>query len=165
MGAFREFDRQRLPQKEVDRIRFDVQASLVVQGVKDRNPHVPLYHLRFLKGNTVRSYIARKGNPPPDSERKPWERGVRLEVDVGFIEPELALFVMRQISQRRRDSEAAGDMNTASIRKRIADGVSEEASKIYMPHVDEPVIIAPPSRTVPKSILNASVTSYGSGKS
>lgn len=88
----------RLKQEDVDIVRLRVFAARVLASIETGNARPPVTHIRFPKPHT-RSYRGPSGcnmfhkenrNPPPDSFRHSWERGLNLEIDIGYIEPSLA---------------------------------------------------------------------------
>jgi len=95
-----------LDQRGVDEVRQRIMGQLLVTHVQKRDPKPPLYHLRFLR-DTINSYGMREGNPPADhpKDRHPWERGLRLEIDLGPIDPWVSLFVLNAIAERRMAGE------------------------------------------------------------
>ena len=159
MAEFPVFPRDKpLPQELVDEKRLDIWGSLVVQHVKQRKAKVGLRHVRFLDRPSTRCYVVRKGNPPPDSERKPWEKGLRLEIDVGTIHPSLALFIMRQVSERRRSSEASADHLNAKIQRELRAYIKGDDVRIIMPDAPEETIERDPWRAPPEKILRGAVS-------
>jgi hypothetical protein len=75
---------QPLSQREVDQIRLNVLSSWLVRKCKTEDYTKQVRHLRFPENRTTK-YMRRDGNPPSDTDRNPWERGLRLELDLGEI--------------------------------------------------------------------------------
>ena len=85
----------RLRQEDVDVVRLRVMTSVIVRAVEDLEARPKVMHLRFPLPRTTRYDLGKGVNAPPDSQRHPWERGLRLEIDAGIIPPSLALAIMR----------------------------------------------------------------------
>lgn len=160
MAYFPQYGQKTLPQKEVDKKRFDIAAQLIVSHVKMQQPNVPVHHIRFLDGKTCRSYQVREGNPPADTDRKPWERGLNLEIDVGYIHPSLARLVMWVRKKARSEGEVTPDKFMAYIKDALAGKMRES---LYVPQIIHKPFWQPRERKmsdIPKSVLLNQAVSY-----
>lgn len=134
----------RLRQADVDEVRMRVLTSLLVahvqadhrDGVK-RKPHVR--HLRFFKPK-ITAYTLRDWNPPGDRDRHAWEKGLRLELDLGEIAPSERKAVLSLIQQRKRDGSKAPNWDIENVQRLVRAGAQDrriivpaKGGKLWLP--------------------------------
>ena len=109
-----------LRQQDVDEIRLRVITTMIVSAVFRGIKKPDVHHLRFPKPH-LEGYQYRKWNPPPDSERNTWERGLRLELDPGEIPASVARSVAHLRKQRKQESLAAPDWSLPEVRRLVLE--------------------------------------------
>lgn len=146
---------ERLDQRLVDEIRLRVITTRLVAAVTHGIKKPDVAHLRFHipkfsrdgAGNVtaIKGYSLHLWNPPADSDRHPWERGLRLEVDVGEIPATVARAVKHLRKQKRSEGEAVAAWNQDEIKRLVAAG-ERLKSRLHIPQ-EQPLIV-PKERTL-----------------
>lgn len=123
----------KLRQEDVDEVRYSVLTSLLVAHVRSGAKDKPrVRHLRFHEPRTS-AYELRDWNPPSDTDRHPWERGLRLEIDVGDIPPSVASAVRALIKAQRQEGNKAPGWNVDGVRDIVARKLRREDRRIWLP--------------------------------
>jgi hypothetical protein len=134
-------------QHDVDQVRIPVLNTRLVQAVVSGIVKPPIAHLRFpaprLAMYLLRDYgLTQKVNfnPPPDSEREPWERGLRLEIDVGPIPPSVRKAVLQVLRERKRYDHKHSAAQEDRVKEILAHELKDrriwspgEAGKLWTP--------------------------------
>lgn len=119
---------RKLTQRLVDERRTGILTGMLVKAVRERNPRPGVHHVRFRRPD-VTTWEVREGNPPPDvvnrrlaegdvppmQTRFPWEKGLNLVLDLGYIKPETALHVMKLIKEREMSANKMPDWKIPEI--------------------------------------------------
>jgi len=116
-----------LEQREVDQIRLNTLTSLLIMRVKTGLMENKVFHLRFPENRTTR-YVQRDGNAPADVDRHPWERRLRLELDLGEISNELRNAVTGLLELNKGKKVNIEDMK--EIRMHLVNKVAREIKSI-----------------------------------
>jgi len=133
-----------LSQREVDQLRLDVMVQMLIRRVKHKDKSNVVRHLRFPRPR-LDAYIMRKGNPPPNVVDKrmhaqeitgsiphelrfPWEKGLRLELDVGDIPPVVERAV-RDLLNLHKDRSLSDDA-FREVRHHLLQLVGRQMKKI-----------------------------------
>lgn len=109
----------------MDQLRLDILTQLLIRRVRHRDKSEQVYHLRFPKPR-IDAYIQRPGNAPaPNAVRKdahaqeisgyipgewrfPWEKGLRLELDLGPI-PDVIARAVTDLMNLYKDPDLSDD--------------------------------------------------------
>lgn len=113
-------ERSKLSQREVDIVRNEIMIGLLLKSVRDRIATPGVHHVRFLKRPETSAWLVRQGNPPADADRMPWERGLCLELDLGTIEPDLALAVLALMEYRDQNPERRKEITSGPMASYLA---------------------------------------------
>lgn len=127
----------RLTQEAVDEVRLRVLSAVLVSSIKLRNPNPPVQHLRFPR-NGVQAYQLRDGNPPSDTDRHPWERGLKLWIDLGYIEPGVVLCVDKAIKAGKRNNAKAAQWAMAPVIHALIERLTARGERMALPKIAKP---------------------------
>jgi hypothetical protein len=138
---------EQLTQHAVDEVRMRALMQILVSHVtKLKDPNPPVQHLRFPKPH-VRAYALYPGNPPPDvvladarpgepmsdQWRFPWEKGLRLECDLGYIRPETALHVMRLLADMQASGGKEPVWDIPQVKEHLVAQLHESDARMELP--------------------------------
>jgi len=124
---------RRLNQREVDEIRTRALTQQIITAVKQRNARPDVQHVRFHKGKITAPSMG-KGNPPSDTDRHPWERGLNLVVHCEYIPPSTTVAVLRILHEAKlakKDGARTGHgWNLDNISGHVADLQRDPQTKL-----------------------------------
>ena len=92
---------EKLKQIDVDQIRLDAMTRKLIRCVKYNDDPDEVSHLRFPSARHDAYYMV-KGNPPSDTDRHPWEKGLRLVMHIGNI-PDSCRRAVKDLMQLQHD--------------------------------------------------------------
>jgi hypothetical protein len=97
-----------ITQQRIDAVRLRVLPFSILGAIRKKHIGVmnipPIRHFWF-GANDDRVYELRMGNPPPDSSRPSWLKGMKLEQDLGVITPEVAQAFMDKLNGYKEEAE------------------------------------------------------------
>lgn len=123
----------KLRQEDVDVVRLRVMTATIIRAVKDLEARPNVYHVRFPQPRVTRYDVGKGTNAPPDSQRHPWERGLRLEIDAGIIPPSLAIAIMKAQNDGKHMDKAKRHEATNTLAHLITEYCKGLGYRMHLP--------------------------------